>query len=283
MNDSEIPPLLEAQPPPLPKPRAKWRWAVHLLLLAAYVLGMGLLSDDADPATVGEPALPTTVSGLLLFCAEQIVLFGIVFAVALLFSRASVDELRLRWRGGFMPVLWGAAHSILLRISIAIAVMMIVLPMAALSGDEAVKEKLTKLRPKVETLIEPKAMDDPVYLATMLSGVSFVVAGLREELWRAGMLAGLAALFPGLFASRKGQVFAVIVAAVVFGFGHLGQGAGAVALTGLLGVGLGLIMVWHRSIWEAVLAHGFFDATSFALLWILTKIDPNFLKTFGAS
>src|SRR5689334_5791274 len=131
MNDSEIPPLLAPQPPPLPKPRAKWRWAVHLLILAAYVLGMGLLSkDDPNPTAAGEAALPTTVSGLLIFCVEQMFFFGIVFAVALLFSRASIDELRLRWRGGFMPILWGGAHSILLRIAIAIAVMMIVLPMA---------------------------------------------------------------------------------------------------------------------------------------------------------
>jgi membrane protease YdiL (CAAX protease family) len=284
MNDPEIPPLLEPQPPPLPKRRAKWRWAIHLLLLAAYVLGMGLISKEApDPTVAGEAALPTSVSGLLVFCAVQLVVFGIIFAVALLFSRASVDELRLRWRGGFMPVLWGGAHSILLRVAIAIAVMIIILPMAALKGEEAVKEKVNDLRPKVETLIEPKAMNDPFYFATILSVVSFVVAGLREELWRAGMLAGLAALFPSLFASRKGQFFAVIVAAVVFGFGHLPQGAGAVALTGLLGVGLGLIMVWHRSIWEAVIAHGFFDATSFALLWILTKVDPNLLKSFGIS
>ena len=40
----------------------------------------------------------------------------------------------------------------------------------------------------------------------------------------------------------------------------------AALLGGLLGLGLGLIMVFHRSIWPAVLAHGFFDATSMALI-----------------
>jgi len=44
------------------------------------------------------------------------------------------------------------------------------------------------------------------------------------------------------------------------------QGPVAVGLTTLLGFGLGVIMVLHRSIWPAVIAHGMFDATSLALL-----------------
>jgi membrane protease YdiL (CAAX protease family) len=44
------------------------------------------------------------------------------------------------------------------------------------------------------------------------------------------------------------------------------MGPMAALLAGALGVGLGLIMVLHRSIWPAVIAHGFFDATSMALL-----------------
>jgi hypothetical protein len=42
-------------------------------------------------------------------------------------------------------------------------------------------------------------------------------------------------------------------------------------LTGLLGVMLGTIMIFHRSIWEAVLAHGFFNATSFLAMHLLFK------------
>jgi membrane protease YdiL (CAAX protease family) len=41
----------------------------------------------------------------------------------------------------------------------------------------------------------------------------------------------------------------------------------------VLGIFLGLIMVYHRSIWPAVLAHGFFDATSMAVLpWAMDFI-----------
>jgi membrane protease YdiL (CAAX protease family) len=281
--NSEIPPLLEPQPQSLSTPVPKWRWAVHVGLLAAYVLGIGLISGTPDPSVPAqEAALPKTVKGLILFCALQMALFAVVFGVALAFSRASVDELRLRWRRGILPVLLGAMYSVFLRIAVAIVVLFLILPISFLKGEEAVKKKAEQMRPKVEHLIEPKALNDPVYFVTILTGVSFIVAGLREELWRAAMLAGLAALFPAAFASRKGQYFAVVVVAVIFGFGHLPQGMGAVGLTALLGLGLGIIMVAHRSIWEAVIAHGCFDAASFTMLWIIAK-NPDLLKMLGTS
>lgn len=93
-----------------------------------------------------------------------------------------------------------------------------------------------------------------------------MVAGLREELWRASFLAGLRTLWPRQFGSKVGQVCAVFIAAIVFGMAHLSMGILAALFAGVLGAGLGLIMVFHRSIWPAVLAHGFFDATSMALL-----------------
>jgi membrane protease YdiL (CAAX protease family) len=68
---------------------------------------------------------------------------------------------------------------------------------------------------------------------------------------------------------------AVTIAALVFGLGHLPQGWGGVAVTAAMGLGLGLIMVLHRSIWEAVLAHGFFNATTFGLLYLLAKFFPE--------
>jgi len=38
-------------------------------------------------------------------------------------------------------------------------------------------------------------------------------------------------------------------------------------------VGLGLIMIFHGSIWPAVIAHGLFDATSMAMIpWVMAHI-----------
>ena len=83
---------------------------------------------------------------------------------------------------------------------------------------------------------------------------------------------------------QAGAIFmlaAVMIAAVVFGLGHLPQDWIAVGMIGLLGVGLGLILVFHRSLWDAVIAHGFFDAASFAMLYLLANLPPELLKRMG--
>jgi membrane protease YdiL (CAAX protease family) len=114
----------------------------------------------------------------------------------------------------------------------------------------------------------------------MLTLVSFVLAGLREELWRAGVLAGLIGLFPGQFSTNPRKFIAVALAAIVFGLGHLPQGWGGVGLTACLGMGLGVIMVLHKSIWEAVFAHGFFNAASFTMLYVAAKYFPGKIPGF---
>ena len=43
------------------------------------------------------------------------------------------------------------------------------------------------------------------------------------------------------------------------------------SLTQRIMLGLGVIMILHRSIWPAVLAHGFFNATTFALLPLIAR------------
>jgi uncharacterized protein len=180
------------------------------------------------------------------------------------------------------PILWGMLYSVLLRVAIVIVASVVLVPYLALKGGDTAKS-VEKFRPKIESVVDSEALKNPLYLLLTLTGVSFVVAGFREELWRAGVLAGLIGLAPSLFSGRKGQVFAVAIAAAVFGLGHLPQGAGGVFLTGALGFGLGLIIVWRRSVWEAVLAHGFFDATTFAGLYLIVRFFPEALRGLGVS
>jgi membrane protease YdiL (CAAX protease family) len=85
-------------------------------------------------------------------------------------------------------------------------------------------------------------------------------------------------LWPQYFGSTKGQVLAVCIAAVIFGAAHLSMGILAAFMAGLLGLGLGLIMVFHRSVWPAALAHGFFDATSMALIPYVIEAMKQFPK-----
>jgi membrane protease YdiL (CAAX protease family) len=218
--------------------------------------------------------LSQTAGGLILVCAWELFVFGLILGLACLASRPTRDDLLLRWQGKIKPVLLGAGYSVALRLALGFLVVVIGIGLVAtrVMTADAFKEFISSNRPGVEKVIDVAAMrDDPVYFWLTLTVVSFVMAGLREELWRAAFLTGMKGLWPRHFGSRAGQVLAVIVCAIIFGLGHLAMGPLAVCLAGLLGVGLGLIMIFHGSIWPAVIAHGFFDATSMAMIpWVMS-------------
>lgn len=215
------------------------------------------------------PALSGNVRGLLWISGWELLFFAIVFAFACLISRASPDQLMLRWRPGRWVIPLGLAYSVALRLGIVVvaAMVMIVLTASQVVTAETARDYITANRPDVDVLVSVPAMrHNPAYYWLTLTLISFVVAGLREELWRAGTLAAMRAIWPRAFGSVAGQCGAVIIIAVAFGALHLNMGVLAAAAAGVLGVLLGLIMVFHKSIWPAVIAHGAFDATTMALL-----------------
>jgi membrane protease YdiL (CAAX protease family) len=266
---------MESMPPLIyePKPVSRRRWWIHLILITSYLLAVAAIGSVRNKS--GHPALSHTASGLLLVCAIQLLAFGMVLGIAWRASRASPDDLLLRWRKNIMPVLLGAGYSVGLRLAVGLVTALVAAVLLATHSmtTESVRDFFVKNRSGVENLVDITALrDNPAYFWLTLTVVSFVVAGLREELWRASFLAGLRALWPRHFGSIVGQVCAVFIAAVLFGLAHLSMGIMAALFACLLGLFLGLIMVFHRSIWPAVLAHGFFDATSMALLPWATEL-----------
>jgi membrane protease YdiL (CAAX protease family) len=262
MDSATPPPIISSE-----KPINRRHWWIHLILGTGYLVIVGALGLRRRGSQ--SPALTHTTSGLLVVCALEILSFGLVFGLAWLASRASLDDLLLRWRGHVIPVAWGAAYSIGLRLFVGVVVALVsaVLLLTRVMTTQSLGDFTAKNRPGIEAMVDVDALrDNPAYLWLTLTVVSFVVAGLREELWRSSFLAGMRALWPRRFGSTIGQIGAVFIAAVIFGSAHLAMGILAALMAGLLGFGLGLIMVLHRSIWPAVLAHGFFDATTMALL-----------------
>ncbi len=241
----------------------RWRWWVHLIVLTLFPLLIGSLSLlQRDPQS--GPALPNNVRGLLMVSGMELAFFGGLFAIAWVASRANASQLMLRWRGRGWPVLLGLGYSIALRLAIMAIIAVVAAFWLAVNGLKL--PGMAHARPAAEQVVDAAAMTgSPLYFALTLTLISFVVAGFREELWRAAMLAGMGALFPRQFATTRGRAVAVCLVAGVFGLGHASQGWVGVVITGLLGVGLGAIMLRHRSIWEAVLAHGFFDAAAASL------------------
>lgn len=281
MDDNNIPPVLApagdaaALPPETSTSVARWRWWVHLIVLGMFPLLPLLFS--LLPKQKGEAKLPTEVNGLLLVLGIELALFGVFFVIAWVASRVNSAQLMLTWRGGGMPVVWGLVYSI------GIRVVLFVIALIAYFAWVLIQSMATghteKISMPTEGLVDSSALTHgSLYLLISMTLLSFVLGGFREELWRSAMFAGVKALFPRQFEKLSGKIIAVLIIAVLFGLGHVSQHWTGMVLIGLLGAVLGWIMLRHRSIWEAVLAHGFFDASTFAMLYLIAKYAPQILK-----
>lgn len=241
------------------------RWLIHLILIGGY------FAASIPLALIGAHHRSAHISsrGLLVVCGLEIMIFAVFFALGWLASRASAEQLLLKWRHGWWTVPLGIAYSIAMRLAIGIALLFAVFILMAtgVMDREHFVTFSRESRPAIERIVDlNKIQHDRVYFWLTITLVSFGVAGLREELWRSGTLAAMRALWPNLFEGRDGGIAAVALIAIVFGLGHLYLGLIASAMATILGFLLGIIMVVHQSIWPAVIAHGMFDATTFALL-----------------
>jgi membrane protease YdiL (CAAX protease family) len=248
------------------RPVSRARWWIHLILIGGYFLPFALLGRFRR-----DPALTDSMRGLLFVSIGELIIFSAVFGLGWFASRASREQMLLAWRPGWSVVPLGIAYSIAIRVCVAIVAIALSLVLLTVFNQHELQQFWEAGRPKIETMVSVSAMrTNPVYVWLLATVVSFVVAGLREEMWRSGTLAAMRALWPKIFSSNNGEIAAVALIAIAFGAGHAQMGLVAVGMTTLLGLFLGLIMVFHRSIWPAVIAHGCFDAASFAFLaWLL--------------
>lgn len=268
MTTDDLP--INPEQPPLPEPPSppinRRRWWIHLILIGGYFTAV------IPFAAFGKPRQPTMFNNtqtLLLVSAFELIFFSIIFGLAWLASRASADDLLLRWRQGWWTVLLGIGYSVAMRITLGLLLVAIVTILMATKvlDQKAVESFSANSRTPVERMVNVSAMQhDSAYFWLTVTLASFGVAGLREEVWRSGTLAALRKLWPNKFGDRTGQIWAVALIAIVFGLAHLSLGVVAAAMAMVLGLLLGVIMVFHESIWPAVIAHGMFDATSFALI-----------------
>jgi membrane protease YdiL (CAAX protease family) len=272
------PPLPVSKPIPPARPVSKIRWGIHLALMAS----LPLIAGFAGRISHGKgPALTNNARGLLIVCAAEVLLFAIPFGLAWLASRATKDDLLLRWRPGWWVLPLGALYSLAIRMcaGIVMAIVMVIVIVVAMATRGAspanVQEFVQAHRPHVEKLVDVQAMSSsPAYYWLNVVLVSFVIGGLREELWRSSFLAGLRSIWPRAFGSQRGAIGGAAIAALFFGVGHIPQGMLAAALITVVGFLLGMIMTAHRSIWPSVAAHGFFDAASLALLpWAMQHMQ----------
>ena len=201
-----------------------------------------------------------------------------MFLLGWLASRATAEELFLPWRAGWWVLPLGIGYSIVLRVILAVIgiITILFLLVTHLVDVNSLQNVALQTRPRIDRLVDFSALQtNRLYYWLALTLVSFVAAGLREELWRAATLTGMQALWPRAFLSTTLEVIAITVIAIGFGAAHLSMGVLAAAAATLLGLFFGIILIVHRSIWPAEIAHGFFDATTFALLPLVASKLPQ--------
>ncbi len=95
---------------------------------------------------------------------------------------------------------------------------------------------------------------------------AFIGAGFYEEfMFRGFLMQGLATLFG---ASRGAWIAACVVQGALFGLAHAYQNPLGIAITGTLGVLMGLLVLASgRNLWPVIIGHGLFDASRFVLFY----------------
>src|SRR6266478_2195125 len=95
---------------------------------------------------------------------------------------------------------------------------------------------------------------------------AFIGAGFYEEfMFRGFLMQGVAMLFG---ASRGAWIVACIIQGALFGVAHAYQNPLGIAITGTLGVLMGLIVLASgRNLWPVIIGHGLFDASRFVLFY----------------
>jgi membrane protease YdiL (CAAX protease family) len=95
---------------------------------------------------------------------------------------------------------------------------------------------------------------------------ALIGAGFYEEFtFRGFLMQGLAMLLGG---SRVAWIVACVVQGALFGLAHAYQNPLGIAITGMLGVLMGLlVLVSGRNLWLVIIGHGLFDASRFILFY----------------
>jgi len=105
-------------------------------------------------------------------------------------------------------------------------------------------------------------------LELTLFGVFYALigAGFYEEfMFRGFLMQGLAMFFG---ASRTAWILACVVQGVLFGAAHAYQNPLGIAITGTLGILMGLLVLASgRNLWPVIIGHGLFDASRFVLFY----------------
>jgi CAAX protease family protein len=111
-----------------------------------------------------------------------------------------------------------------------------------------------------------KSLEGNLELTVLGAFYALIGAGFYEEFtFRGFLMQGLAMLFGG---SRSAWIAACVVQGALFGLAHAYQNPLGIAITGTLGILMGLLVLASgRNLWPVIIGHGLFDASRFVLFY----------------
>jgi uncharacterized protein len=216
----------------------RWRYLIDIVVLVAVTFAL----DAALAALVREPISWKT--GFVLDAIGKILLVGIGCGLVLLRGERLADI------GLKKPESW--PRTLIIGVGLAVLVFVAIY----LSEKAGFRRDLSRFK---DVQGNPEVTIYGVLYA-------FIGAGFYEEFtFRGFLMQGLAMLFGG---SRGAWIGACILQGALFGVAHAYQNPLGVAITGTLGILMGLLVLGsERNLWIVIIGHGLFDASRFVLFY----------------
>ena len=181
---------------------------------------------------------PGALTPLAQFATPGYVLITVLFTILLVRAGLPLDHFGFKVRPDLRQIILVVAAVIILQIFDALLDPMI----AELLGGERNLERFSDVKGSLSSLIS-------------LLILSWTFAAFGEEFtYRIVLMRGISFL---LGDSRNGQIFALLLQALMFGFVHAYQGPTGIVGSTISGLVYGAVLIAsRRSIWPAAFAHG---------------------------
>jgi len=217
----------------------RWRYLIDIVVLVAVTF----LLDAVVGAFVSVPM--NLEKGFILDAIGKILLVGVGCGLVLLRGERLADI------GLKRPASWMRTFMI------GIGLAAIVFAAMYVSEKAGFRRDLSKF----------KDVQGNLELALLGVFYAFIGAGFYEEfMFRGFLMQGLAMFFG---ASRGAWIVACVVQGALFGLAHAYQNPLGIAITGTLGVLMGLlVLAFGRNLWPVIIGHGLFDASRFVLFYL---------------
>jgi len=218
--------------------RPRWRYLIDIIVLVAVTF----ILDAILGALIHEPISWKT--GFVLDAVGKILLVGVGCGLVLLRGERLADI------GLKRPESW--TRTLIIGVGLA-AIVFVAMYLSEKAGFRRDLSKFKDLQGNLEI-----TMYGVLY--------AFIGAGFYEEFtFRGFLMQGLAMLFGG---SRGAWFAACLMQGALFGAAHAYQNPLGIAITGTLGILMGLLVLASgRNLWPVIIGHGLFDASRFVLFY----------------